>query len=207
MYLAFSPKTFSSLWTCERFEAMHPSRPCLRPLSPHLELLLSLLFLAGLAGCGPASSDNAPSLESRASVSGSATQVTGQGGNQLIPPLASENRAGSASGRGAAPGGDNAGLGDGLPLRPDGKPNGDADGREKLPVPIIPGIPDSVAKDLDSPDVRVRLLALNHWTTSKTTASLDPLFAALEDEDEAVRAKATEIIERYWVVEQERERN
>lgn len=31
-------------------------------------LLLGLMLLAGLPACGPASSDNAPSLESRASV-------------------------------------------------------------------------------------------------------------------------------------------
>ena len=43
---------------------MLPSRPCLRLLCPNL-----LLLLTGLAGCGPASSDNAPGVESRASVS------------------------------------------------------------------------------------------------------------------------------------------
>src|SRR6267143_6699858 len=54
----------------EKPEDMHPSRPCLRLLCPRLTLLLSLMLLAGVAGCGPASSDNAPSLESRASVGG-----------------------------------------------------------------------------------------------------------------------------------------
>src|SRR5438105_3680428 len=34
-----------------------------------LAILLNLMLLAGLAGCGPASPDNAPSLESRANVS------------------------------------------------------------------------------------------------------------------------------------------
>ena len=52
-----------------------PSRPCLRLLCPHLVLLLSLLLLAGLAGCGPASSDNAP----RASVSKPPLSADGTG--------------------------------------------------------------------------------------------------------------------------------
>ena len=46
----------------ERSEDMHPSRPCLYLLCPRLALLLSLMLIAWLASCGPASSDNAPSL-------------------------------------------------------------------------------------------------------------------------------------------------
>jgi HEAT repeat protein len=46
---------------------------------------------------------------------------------------------------------------------------------------------------------------MNHWEAQGTKAPLDPLFAALDDEDVYVRAKATEIIERYWVAEQEQE--
>jgi hypothetical protein len=49
---------------------MHPSRPCLYLLCPRLALLLSLMLLAGPASCRPASSDNAPVLESRANVDG-----------------------------------------------------------------------------------------------------------------------------------------
>lgn len=56
-----------------------PSRPCLRLLCPHLVLLLSLLLLAGLAGCGPASSDNAPGVESRASVNKPPPSADGTG--------------------------------------------------------------------------------------------------------------------------------
>jgi hypothetical protein len=47
---------------------------------------------------------------------------------------------------------------------------------------------------------------MNHWEAQGTKAPLDPLFEALDDEDAHVRAKATEIIERYWAAEQERER-
>lgn len=176
---------------------MHLSRPSLRLLYPGLALLLSLMLLAGLAGCGPASSDNAPNLGPRASVSG------------LSPaspvPLASENGTGSASGRGTAPGGDNTSQGDRQLSTPAGTPNGKTDGRDTSPAPIIPGIPDSITKDLDSPDARVRLRALNYWAASETTASLDPLFVAMDDEDATVRAKATEIIERHWALAQERD--
>ena len=50
-------------------------------------LLMSLMLLAGLAGCGPASSDNAPTLGSPA------TPI----------PLASENGTGAVPGKGTAP--------------------------------------------------------------------------------------------------------
>ena len=190
LYLAILPVTFSSHASPERPEDMHPSRPSLRFLCPRLALLLSPMFLAGLTGCGPAASDNAPSLESRASVSGPppASPV----------PLASLNGTGSESGRGTAPGGDNTDQGNSPLFKPAGTPNVKTDGSEKSPVPIIP---DSIAKDLDSPDAYVRLLALNHWA-SGTTAPLDPVFVALDDEDVTVRTKATEIIERYWALEQ-----
>ena len=177
----------------------HSSRPWLRLLYPRLALLLSLMLFAGLSGCGPASSDNTPNLGPRASGAG-------------LPPASSvshvsENGTGSVSGRTTISGGDNSSQGDKQPLKSAGMPNDKADGRDQSPAPIISGIPDSVAKDLDSPDARVRFQALNHWTKPKSTASLEPLFVALEDEAEAVRAKATEIIERHWAIEQERERN
>ena len=162
-----------------RHRTARPSRPCLRLLCLCLALLL-----AGLAGCGPALSDNASNLESRASMSGpedrSAARATGQGGNTFVPSLVSENRTGDASEKGIVTGGD------------------------KLPVP---GIPNLIAKDLDSPDPRVRLQAMEHWEAQGTTAPLDPLFEALDDEDEHVRAKATEIIERHWAMEQEQGRD
>ena len=67
-------------------------------------------------------------------------------------------------------------------------------------------IPESIAKDLDSPDALMRLQAMNHWDTQGIKAPLDPLFAALDDEDGRVRIKATEIIERYYAIEQEQGR-
>ena len=68
---------------------MRPSRPFLLHSSPRLIQLMSLMFLAGLAGCGPASSDNASSPRTNpvASAASSATASPA--------PLASENKTGS----------------------------------------------------------------------------------------------------------------
>ena len=119
-------------------------------------------------------------------------------------PLALGNETDIAPRKETVPGGDNVGQGDKLALKPVGMPNAETDGTDTLPVP---GIPESIAKDLDSPDARVRLQAMNHWEAQGTKAPLDPLFAAMEDEEEVVRAKATEIIERYWAVEQAQEQD
>lgn len=69
---------------------------------------------------------------------------------------------------------------------------------------LNPSLPQSVAKDLTSPDAGTRLRALDYWESKATTAPLDPVFEALEDENEVVRAKATEIVEQQWVREHEK---
>jgi len=56
-------------------------------------------------------------------------------------------------------------------------------------------IPLSVEKDLHSPEARDRYRALDHWEAKDSKVPLDPVFEALEDEDPAVRAKATAIVE------------
>jgi hypothetical protein len=81
---------------------------------------------------------------------------------------------------------------------------GEPDERDRRP---IPGLPESIANDLDSPDARDRYRALDHWETKGTKAPLDRLFKAMEDEDPAVRAKATAIVEQRWAAEQEREKS
>ena len=175
---------------------MHPSRPCLRSLSPHLVLLLSLMLLAGLAGCGSASSDNAPSLESRASVGWLPLSKQGPspGNNSLTPvatatspvPLSSGNtEAGAVAGNGKAPVGDSPQA---IPVS-SSKP---ADVLEPLVVPAW------MAKELDSPDVGARLRALETWAQSAPPGAIDPLILAYEDKDERVRARAMELIEQDW---------
>ena len=52
-----------------------------------------------------------------------------------------------------------------------------------------------MAKELDSPDVRVRLLALETWTQTAPLGAIDPLILALEDKDERVQDRAMELIE------------
>jgi hypothetical protein len=153
----------------ERPEDMRPSRPCLRLLCSHLALLLSLMLLAGLAGCGPASSDNAPNLESRASVGGPSLSKQGPSprNDPFTPaaspvPLPSVNGTGSAPGRGTVPGGDSPRA---VPV-PSSKP---ADPVDTLVVPAW------MAKELDSPDVGVRLRALETWAQSAPPGAVDPL--------------------------------
>jgi len=66
----------------------------------------------------------------------------------------------------------------------------------------ISSIPLSVAKDLYSPEARDRYRALDYWEAKDSKAPLDPVFEAIEDDDPAVRAKATAIVERYWTTEE-----
>ncbi len=71
-----------------------------------------------------------------------------------------------------------------------------------LPEHLV--LPDSIAKELESTDVSVRLHALDRWVQQGPEASLNPLVVALDDEDEAVRAKAMALIEQQ-AIELERE--
>lgn len=169
----------------------HTGSQVSRPLTGHSlqhypALFLRLLLLAGLAGCGPASSDNAPNLKQRVSTDGS---VAGSS---------------SASARVSPSPGDSVSQGDGQADKSDGTTNVKSDETDKS---LVPGIPTAIAKDLDSPDARLRLRALDHWETKGAKAPLDPVFEALEDEDDAVRAKATAIIEQRWAADEEREKS
>jgi hypothetical protein len=149
---------------------------------PGLSLVLSmgLILLTGLTGCGPVSSDNAPSLGPRAAVVEPPPARPAQEDRQLSKPA------------GTTP-----------IVTPDSK----TDGPERLPAPLTPEIPDSVTKDLDSPYASIRLSALDHWAGNELTTPLDPVFEALQDQDEAVQAKALEIIERRLAVNQTQARN
>ena len=172
----------------ERSENMRPSRS-------RLALLLSLTLLAGLAGCGQASSDSAPSLESRVGVGGPplSKPSPSPGNNPLTPvtpaaspvPLASGDKPGIPSGKETVPGGDRPLA---VPL-PSSQP---ADSVDALVVPAW------IAKELDSPDVGARIRALETWVQSAPPGSIDPLILAYEDKDERVRARAMELIEQDW---------
>lgn len=66
-----------------------------------------------------------------------------------------------------------------------------------------PGVPDVVEKQLGSIDPRDRYRALEHWDVKGGNAPLEPVFEAMEDEDENVREKATAIAEQRWAEKHE----
>jgi len=172
----------------ERSKDMRQSRLC-------LAMPLSLLFLAGLAGCGPASSDNAPNLGPSASVDGSSLSKHGSSPRNdsfiaattgaSTAPLASGNGKGSASGTETVSGGDSS--------------NAVPDLSSELGHPVDGlVVPEWMAQKLNSPNVRVRLRALETWAQSAPPGAVDPLILAFEDKDERVRARAQQLIEQDW---------
>jgi hypothetical protein len=132
---------------------------------------------SGLTACGPATPDSPAARSSMATpTSVSASAQSSGHENSAQAPTNSAN-----------------------------KPAAVLDGSDSRDQPIL-GIPPSIVRDLASPDARTRFHALDHWTEKRTSASLDPVFEAMEDEDDAVRAKATAIVERQWALEQEEEK-
>ena len=143
----------------------------------------ALLTLALLAGCGPASSDNAPTLDPRAAVGGPDYRPEARGmgrGDSTLPTLASS----------PAP------LVLNLAPVPDVK-------EELAPMPAQLVLPQWIAQALESPKVPVRLRALDRWAQQGPQAPLDPLVVALDDADAEVRERAMAIIGQYWAITQE----
>lgn len=146
-----------------------------------------------LAGCGQASPDKAPSLESRASVPPPSKQGPSSGNNPLTPvtpaaapvPLASGNKTDSVAGNGTVPGGDS----------PSAAPVPSTKSVDSLDALVVPAW---MAKELESPDVDTRLRALETWAQSAPPGAIDPLIAALDDNDERVQARAMELIDQDW---------
>ena len=66
-------------------------------------------------------------------------------------------------------------------------------------------LPQWIAQALASPEVLVRLRALDRWAQQGPEATLDPLIVALDGKDDDVRAKAMALIERQWAVALEAE--
>ena len=184
----------------ERSEGMHPSRPCLRLLCPRPLLLMTLMLLAGLAGCGPASSDHAPNLGPRASVDGPPLSKQGPSPHNnaftsVTPAASPEPRAsvqgtGAVSGMGTPPEGDRRQVVSAPSPSPVDSPN--PDDSDSLDIRVVP---DWMAKELASPDVNARLWALETWAQSAPPGAVDPLIQALNDKDERVQVLAKELIE------------
>ncbi|TLY27525.1 MAG: hypothetical protein E6K66_00770 [Nitrospirae bacterium] len=152
----------------------------------------SCSLLIGLAGCGPASSDNPPSVESRVSVGGPPLPEHGPSPRNdpftpaaSLVPLALVNGTGAVAGTGTVPRGDNLHA----VSVPSSEPGHPVDG-------LV--VPEWMAQKLNSPNVRVRLRALETWAQSAPPGAIDPLILAFEDKDERVRARAQQLIEQDW---------
>ena len=76
---------------------------------------------------------------------------------------------------------------------------------DSSPLPDKLVLPIWMAQALDAPDVSVRLRALDKWATLGADSSIDPLVAALDDDNGDVRKKAMELIEQHWAVEPQAE--
>ena len=169
---------------------MRPLRPCLRVLCPRLAWRLNLLLLVGLSACGPAPSDHAPSLEPRASL----------GGPSESPPVSQPSP--SSHHDPVTPAASPVPLA--APLASNHEPAPEAQ-EAPAPLPEHLVLPQWIAQALASPEVPVRLRALDLWAQQGPEAPLDPLVVALDDKDDDVRAKAMALIERQWAVAQEAE--
>jgi len=181
----------------ERSEDMRPSRS-------RLALLLSLTLLAGLVGCGQTSSDKAPSFESRASVGGPplSKPSPAPANNPLAPvtqaaspvPLASGDKPGIPSGKETVTGVD----------RPHAAPVPSSEPGHPVEGLVVPEL---MAQKLNSPNVRVRLRALEAWAREAPPGAVDPFILAFEDKDERVRALAQQLIEQDWARKAEAEKS
>lgn len=150
----------------------------LRCVAPCLARLVAGCLLLSLAACGAPVSEKAP----------------GQ-----APSVSKGAVVGGAAATGAVQRGseqnDRKAVGPGLS-------DSDTEERDNR---TIPGVPEMVMRDLGSADPRERYRALEHWNIKGGNAPLDPVFEALEDEDEDVRDKATAIVEQRWAEQQEKE--
>ena len=173
-------------------------QPPLLPGYPCLALPMSLLLLAGLAGCGSAPSDNAPTLGPRASQGEPSLSqknppprtdpfaLAAKSATASPLPLASENGTGSVPEKGKVKVGGNTMV-------------ESATSREPLVPPDALTVPAWIAKDLASPDVGTRLRALDTWVLTAPVGSIDPLLLAFGNDDERVRARAMELIKQDLV--------
>ena len=159
----------------------------MRVLLVHLALLMALTWSTGLYGCG------LPTPGASANTKSSSVAMAGPSN---APAPASERS--SQVQVAATPPSDS-------PSRPSltTEPRPDVP-QEPVPLPEDLILPEWIATALDSPDVRVRLRALDRWTQQGPTTALDPLIVALDDDDH-VRERAMELVERARAAEQERE--
>lgn len=144
-----------------------------------MSVFFILVVLCG--GCGTSVPDGAAIGSSPSTVSTGEVVRTGNPASSTINPLTPQpNRLEKGEGKATT-----------------------AEQAEDRSFPSKPSIVQLIAKDLASPDVRDRYLALDHWEAKDSTAPFDPVFEAREDKDEAVRARAAAIVEQYYMKQQE----
>jgi len=154
----------------------------LRFASPVIIAGLLSFSLTGFSGCGPAAPDYSLGLKSRAdlSLSPNSQSVTQHTSSSIKHPLAPA--VGSPSELSTTP--------TQTPVETPHQP-------EHLAVPAW------FAQALEAPEISVRIQALDTWAQQGSQAPLDPLVVALDNENDDVRIKAMEIIERHWAMELE----
>ena len=176
---------------------MRLSRPSQLPVFPFLALLISLMLLAGLAGCGSASSDNAPTLGPPASLGEPPSSQknppprTNHFASAARSATASPFLLGSENGTGSVPGEGRVSGGDG-PIVAPAQSTKPANPIDALVIPAW------IAKDLASADVDTRIRALETWVLIAPVGSIDPLILAYENDEERVRGRAWELIQQDW---------
>ena len=173
------------------------------PSQSPLTMLLSLMLLAGLVGCGADSSDNSSNLGPHASVGEPpASMQRLSSGNQPINPvtstvspvpLSSETKTGA--------------MAENRPVQAENNPRAVSSPSSQSVDSLAPlAAPAWIVKELASPDVGTRLRALETWVQSAPPGMVDRLILALEDKDERVRARAMELVEQAWAREAEAEK-
>ena len=170
---------------------MCPSRPCLPVRCPRLAWLLGLVLLVGLSACGPRRRLTTRRAWSRARAwAGHPSRNSSRRAvRQYRTPPSRRRRA--------------PGHWPLLSRHATSHPRKRTKNRFRCLSTW--SCPSGSPTALDSPDVRVRLRALDRWAQQRPTAALDPLVVALDDEDDDVREKAMAIIEQHWAVERARE--
>lgn len=148
-------------------------------------VLLPLTLLASLVSCGPVPSEEAARNGAPDRGPGTARELSS---TAAVPRLDAGTIPLSASSAPVAS------------HKP--SPSDTRDHPARMPEHLV--LPEWIAKELDSPDVSIRLRALDRWAQQGPQASLDPVIIALDDEDEAVRDKAMAIIEQHAAIEPER---
>lgn len=164
----------------------------------------SLVIAAGvlggvLAGCGSPASDPPSGLNSRAAAvdtaKGSETRSAEVGTQK--PEQVSDTRLSGT--------GDRSGQNDRPSAGRQAIAEKSDETMEERNAETSPDIPESIVKDLSSPDPHIRYRALDYWGTQVDEPPLTPVFEAMEDEDPAVRAKAATIVERHIDLKKEQE--